>query len=117
MQNDILYIDEKYFRKAIIHLIKYLISICETCTNNKLSLNFFSENNFCFIKISLSNTFIPLENPETIFDPKNTHFLLYDSNTFDLPIANKIISDQRGTVKLINNNKSSCFIISLPNLH
>lgn len=113
-----LYIDEKYIKKAIIHIIKYIISLSNSENVITINIDFKSIDRNLTIKISCSDFFIPLETKELIFNNKiiDTEIINLSNyfDSFDLSISSKIISDHKGTLKLTNENNRTIFHIYIP---
>ncbi|OHD09678.1 MAG: hypothetical protein A2Y34_15850 [Spirochaetes bacterium GWC1_27_15] len=104
------WIDERYFKQALLNLIQN--SISAITENGVIEIEAYREKNYCFISIIDNGDGIPEEIQTKIFDP------YFTTKTFGtglgLTIIYKIIKEHNGDINFSSKQGQTIFSIRLP---
>jgi signal transduction histidine kinase len=104
------WLDEKYFKQALLNLINNSISSIEN--NGIIEIEAFQKQNYAYINIIDNGKGIPYEIQSKIFDP---YFTTKNFGTgLGLTIVYKIIKEHKGEISFSSNKDETIFSIKLP---
>jgi two-component system, sporulation sensor kinase E len=104
------WLDEKYFKQALLNLIQNSISAIKE--NGIIEIESYQQQNYVFINIIDNGEGIPEEIQTKIFDP---YFTTKNTGTgLGLTILYKIIKEHNGAISFSSKKGETIFTISLP---
>jgi len=104
------WLDEKYFKQALLNLIKNAIAAIKE--NGNIEIEAFQEHNYVILNIKDDGGGIPEDIQHKIFDP---YFTTKNFGTgLGLTIVYKIIKEHRGEISFNTKNGYTVFTIKLP---